>query len=77
MVYYIFSYFCFSFILLLTSLGLKSSGAPKLPPQYRNRELEKIIANNANNSTLDLCEKWLHGKDMEIVTYYALRNNEV
>jgi hypothetical protein len=46
-------------------------------PQYRNAELEKLIAKKKDGSELDLYSKQLTAQDMEIVAYYALQENKV
>ncbi|CAF2816009.1 unnamed protein product, partial [Rotaria sp. Silwood2] len=55
---------------------VKQSASALSPPEYRNHELERIIADKKNNSELTLKSKSLIDQDMEIVAYYALRNNE-
>ncbi len=67
-------------ISLLPSSNLSTSksilSAPS-PPQYRNAELEQLIKKNKNSSSLSLRSMGLSDEDMEIVAYYALRNNNV
>jgi hypothetical protein len=54
-----------------------SEPKPTPPPQYRNAKLEQIIANTAGSTELKLFYKQLTADDMEIIVYYALRNNKV
>jgi hypothetical protein len=67
-------------IYLLPSSNLSTSksilSAPS-PPQYRNAVLEEQITKNKNSSSLSLIHMRLSIEDMEIVAYYALRNNNV
>ncbi len=49
----------------------------RLPPHYRNDELEKVIADHKDGMELNLRNRRLTHKDMEIVAYYVLRNNKV
>ncbi len=67
-------------ISLLPSSNLSTSksilSAPS-PPQYRNAELEERINRNKTSSWLSLHCMELSNQDMEIVAYYALRNNSV
>ncbi|CAF1206900.1 unnamed protein product [Rotaria sordida] len=61
----------------MTPSLVKVSAPTSSPPQYHNHELERIIADNKDSSRLDLLSKELTDEDMEIVAYYALRNNQV
>ncbi|CAF3294186.1 unnamed protein product [Rotaria sp. Silwood2] len=54
-----------------------TSTSSSSPPQYRNNELERMITDNKDSSELNLQSKGLTDQDMEIVAYYALRNNQV
>ncbi|CAF4701068.1 unnamed protein product, partial [Rotaria magnacalcarata] len=45
-------------------------------PHYRNHELEQIMANNKGSTELNLLSKQLTDRDMEIVVYYVLQNNQ-
>ncbi|CAF3675920.1 unnamed protein product [Rotaria sordida] len=47
------------------------------PPAYKNRALQQMIDENNNNSVLYLSNEQLIDDDMEIVSYYLLRNNRV
>ncbi|CAF1517439.1 unnamed protein product [Adineta ricciae] len=50
---------------------------PSSKPQYHNNDLEQFIADNKNKSYLPLPSKNITDQDVEIVVYYALRNNQV
>jgi hypothetical protein len=45
--------------------------------QDQNAKLKELIAENRNNSVLNLSYKKLADQDMKIVVYYALQNNWV
>ncbi|CAF1086986.1 unnamed protein product [Rotaria sordida] len=60
----------------MTPSLVKVSAPTSSPPQYHNHELERIIADNKDSSELRLLSKKLTDEDMEIVAYYALRNNQ-
>ncbi len=65
------------FTFLSISLEPKITNLLSSPPTYKNQKLEQKINENKNESSLRLdCSK-LIDDDMEIVGYYALRNNKV
>jgi hypothetical protein len=61
----------------LSLLASKPIAPVTPPPEYRNIELEEIIAENKGGSSLNLNRMRLSDQDMQIVAYYALRNNKV
>jgi hypothetical protein len=64
-------------ILMLATLEPKPAPPSTPPPQYRNPAIERKIANNKDSVELKLIHQSLTVNDMEIVAYYALRNNKV
>ncbi|CAF4839605.1 unnamed protein product, partial [Rotaria sp. Silwood1] len=45
------------------------------PPTYKNQKLRQMIHENNDNSVLYLSNEQLTDNDMEIISYYLLRNN--
>jgi hypothetical protein len=58
-------------------LESKTTSLLSSPPKYKNQQLEQKIKENENKSVLDLSKLDLTTDDMQIVGYYALRNNKV
>jgi hypothetical protein len=61
----------------IISLESKTTDLLSSPPIYKNEKLEQMIKENENKSELSLEDRNLTDDDMEIVGYYALRNNKV
>jgi hypothetical protein len=56
---------------------MKPPASDSSPPKYRNPNLEQIVADRKHSSELALISMNLTDQDMEIVAYYAVRNNQV
>ena len=50
---------------------------PSSKPQYHNHDLERFIADNRIERYFNLQSRNITDQDVEIIIYYALRNNQV
>lgn len=56
---------------------VKKTNLSLSPPTYTNARLQRIINEKKDDVHVDLSYKKLTNEDMEIVSYYLLRNNTV
>lgn len=65
------------FLSLTQNVDSKTMIKSALPPTYKNQQLQQMISENKNNSVLYFSNEQLIDNDMEIISYYLLRNNTV